>query len=315
MCGIVGFVGARADMQEILQGMMDAIAHRGPDGQGQFIEGPAALGQRRLSIIDLEGGKQPMFNEDGSLVCIFNGEIYNFQTLREELIAAGHTFATRSDTEVLLHGYEQWGNQLPGKLRGMFTFVIWDQKTKTMFGARDIFGIKPFYYYNQDGLFLFGSEIKSFLAHPGFKKELNEERLPEYLSIEYIPNEETMFKNVYKLPSGCMFTWENGELTVERYYEIKYHVDDSKSLEELPKALPPTRLPMLRLAASFLPVWIPALWSTRLLRVLRMSRASRSAMRRKNTPSCRMPRSSVRKSVCPALPIRWMPNSSLKPTA
>lgn len=115
---------------------------------------------------------------------------------------------------MLLHGYEQWGNQLPGKLRGMFTFVIWDQKTKTMFGARDIFGIKPFYYYNQDGLFLFGSEIKSFLAHPGFKKELNEERLPEYLSIEYIPNEETMFKNVYKLPSGCMFTWENGELTV-----------------------------------------------------------------------------------------------------
>ena len=179
MCGIVGFVGARADMQEILQGMMDAIAHRGPDGQGQFIEGPAALGQRRLSIIDLEGGKQPMFNEDGSLVCIFNGEIYNFQTLREELIAAGHTFATRSDTEVLLHGYEQWGNQLPGKLRGMFTFVIWDQKTKTMFGARDIFGSKPFYYYNQDGLILFGSEIKSFLAHTGFKKELNEERLQE----------------------------------------------------------------------------------------------------------------------------------------
>ena len=170
MCGIVGFVGARADMQEILQGMMDAIAHRGPDGQGQFIEGPAALGQRRLSIIDLEGGKQPMFNEDGSLVCIFNGEIYNFQTLREELIAAGHTFATRSDTEVLLHGYEQWGNQLPGKLRGMFTFVIWDQKTKTMFGARDIFGIKPFYYYNQDGLFLLAARSKAFWLIPVSKR-------------------------------------------------------------------------------------------------------------------------------------------------
>ena len=241
MCGIVGFVGARADMQEILQGMMDAIAHRGPDGQGQFIEGPAALGQRRLSIIDLEGGKQPMFNEDGSLVCIFNGEIYNFQTLREELIAAGHTFATRSDTEVLLHGYEQWGNQLPGKLRGMFTFAIWDRKNETLFCARDHFGIKPFYYYQNDaGELLFGSEIKSFLAHPGFKKELNEERLPEYLSIEYIPNEETMFKNVYKLPSGCMFTWENGELTVERYYEIKYHVDDSKSLEEWEKIITDT---------------------------------------------------------------------------
>ena len=170
MCGIVGFVGARADMQEILQGMMDAIAHRGPDGQGQFIEGPAALGQRRLSIIDLEGGKQPMFNEDGSLVCIFNGEIYNFQTLREELIAAGHTFATRSDTEVLLHGYEQWGNQLPGKLRGMFTFVIWDQKTKTMFGARDIFGIKPFYYYNRMVCSCLAARSKAFWLIPVSKR-------------------------------------------------------------------------------------------------------------------------------------------------
>ena len=243
MCGITGFAERNHKAEtarRIVKGMADLITYRGPDGEGYYVDDQVALGHRRLSIIDLEGGKQPMFNEDGSLVCIFNGEIYNFQTLREELIAAGHTFATRSDTEVLLHGYEQWGNQLPGKLRGMFTFVIWDQKTKTMFGARDIFGIKPFYYYNQDGLFLFGSEIKSFLAHPGFKKELNEERLPEYLSIEYIPNEETMFKNVYKLPSGCMFTWENGELTVERYYEIKYHVDDSKSLEEWEKIITDT---------------------------------------------------------------------------
>ena len=241
MCGIVGFVGARADMQEILQGMMDAIAHRGPDGQGQFIEGPAALGQRRLSIIDLEGGKQPMFNEDQNLAVIFNGEIYNFQELTAELMRAGHTFATRSDTEVLLHGYEQWGKEMLQKLRGMFTFAIWDRKSETLFCARDHFGIKPFYYYQNDaGELLFGSEIKSFLAHPGFKKELNEERLPEYLSIEYIPNEETMFKNVYKLPSGCMFTWENGELTVERYYEIKYHVDDSKSLEEWEKIITDT---------------------------------------------------------------------------
>ena len=241
MCGIVGFVGARADMQEILQGMMDAIAHRGPDGQGQFIEGPAALGQRRLSIIDLEGGKQPMFNEDQNLAVIFNGEIYNFQELTAELMRAGHTFTTRSDTEVLLHGYEQWGKEMLQKLRGMFTFAIWDRKNETLFCARDHFGIKPFYYYQNDaGELLFGSEIKSFLAHPGFKKELNEERLPEYLSIEYIPNEETMFKNVYKLPSGCMFTWENGELTVERYYEIKYHVDDSKSLEEWEKIITDT---------------------------------------------------------------------------
>ena len=160
-----------------------------------------------------------MFNEDGSLVCIFNGEIYNFQTLREELIAAGHTFATRSDTEVLLHGYEQWGNQLPGKLRGMFTFVIWDQKTKTMFGARDIFGIKPFYYYNQDGLFLFGSEIKSFLAHPGFKKELNEEQLPLYLSCQYSPGRDTFFAGVEKLLPGHFLIFSDGIVRTTRWVQ------------------------------------------------------------------------------------------------
>ena len=232
MCGIVGFVGARDNAQEILQAMMDRIAHRGPDGQGQFLEGPVALGQRRLSIIDLEGGRQPMYNEDESLVVVFNGEIYNFQALREELTAAGHTFATRSDTEVLLHGYEQWGRDLPGRLRGMFTFVIWDRQKKSLFGARDIFGIKPFYYYNVDGLFLFGSEIKSFLAHPGFRKELNEARLPEYLSIEYIPNEETMFKNVFKLPGAHLFTWQDGEMKIERYYDIRYHIDETPTQAE-----------------------------------------------------------------------------------
>ena len=127
MCGITGFAERNHKAEtahRIVKGMADLITYRGPDGEGYYVDDQVALGHRRLSIIDLEGGKQPMFNEDGSLVCIFNGEIYNFQTLREELIAAGHTFATRSDTEVLLHGYEQWGNQLPGKLRGMFTFVI-----------------------------------------------------------------------------------------------------------------------------------------------------------------------------------------------
>ena len=241
MCGFVGFTNKINDASIVLGKMMDRIKHRGPDSDGKYVDEQIAMGFRRLSIIDLsDQGSQPIFNEDKSLVLTFNGEIYNYKDLREELVAYGHKFYTQTDSEVLIHGYEQWGNQLPGKLRGMFTFVIWDQKTKTMFGARDIFGIKPFYYYNQDGLFLFGSEIKSFLAHPAFKKELNEERLPEYLSIEYIPNEETMFKNVYKLPSGCMFTWENGELTVERYYEIKYHVDDSKSLEEGEKIITDT---------------------------------------------------------------------------
>ena len=235
MCGITGFVRAHHDAEEarrIVKAMADRIVYRGPDGEGYYVDDQVALGHRRLSIIDLEGGKQPMFNEDGSLAVIFNGEIYNFQSLRKELIAAGHTFSTRSDTEVLLHGYEQWGDGLPARLRGMFTFVLWDTRTRTLFGARDIFGIKPFYYYNVDGLFLFGSEIKSFLAHPDFKKELNEQRLPEYLSIEYIPNEETMFQNVYKLPGAHMFTWHAGRLDVRRYYDIRYHIDEAPTLEE-----------------------------------------------------------------------------------
>ena len=235
MCGITGFARAHHDAEEarrIVKAMADRIVYRGPDGEGYYVDDQVALGHRRLSIIDLEGGKQPMFNENGSLAVIFNGEIYNFQSLRKELIAAGHTFSTRSDTEVLLHGYEQWGDGLPARLRGMFTFVLWDTRTRTLFGARDIFGIKPFYYYNVDGLFLFGSEIKSFLAHPDFKKELNEQRLPEYLSIEYIPNEETMFQNVYKLPGAHMFTWHAGRLDVRRYYDIRYHIDEAPTLEE-----------------------------------------------------------------------------------
>ncbi|MGN0975219.1 MAG: asparagine synthase (glutamine-hydrolyzing), partial [Gemmiger sp.] len=243
MCGIVGFAQKNHDRTAasgVIKAMADLIAYRGPDGEGYYVDDSVALGHRRLSIIDLEGGKQPMFNEDGSLVVVFNGEIYNFQTLRDELIAAGHTFASRSDTEVLLHGYEEWGRDLPARLRGMFTFAIWDQKTGTLFGARDIFGIKPLYYYNVDGLFLFGSEIKSFLAHPDFHKELNEERLPEYLSIEYIPNEETMFRNVFKLPGAHMFTWKDGALSIERYYDIRYHIDDSKSEAEWEKLITET---------------------------------------------------------------------------
>lgn len=237
MCGIAGFAAAkqpldRQEAQATLKAMTDLIAHRGPDGEGFYVDDTVALGHRRLSIIDLAGGSQPMFNEDGSLVCIFNGEIYNFKALRAELAAAGHTFATQSDTEVLLHGYEEWGETLPGRLRGMFAFVLWDQKKQELFGARDIFGIKPFYYYNKGGHFLFGSEIKSFLPHPGFVKELNEERLPEYLSIEYIPNNETMFRDVYKLPGAHWFRWKAGEMTVKRYFSIEYQIDESKSLED-----------------------------------------------------------------------------------
>ena len=244
MCGFVGFASAKHNAEEAkktVKAMADLIAHRGPDGEGFYVDDRAALGHRRLSIIDLAGGAQPMFNEDGSLVIVYNGEAYNFMELRGQLIAAGHTFATQSDTEVLLHGYEQWGKDLPAKLRGMFAFVIWDKTTGTLFGARDIFGIKPFYYYqNEQGELLFGSEIKSFLPHPGFKKELNEERLPEYLSIEYIPNEETMFKGVYKLPGAHMFTWRAGSLEIERYYNIAYHLDEGRTLAEWEAAITET---------------------------------------------------------------------------
>ena len=239
MCGIVGFVGARENAQTILQAMMDRIAHRGPDGQGQFLEGPVALGQRRLSIIDLDGGKQPMYNEDGSLVVVFNGEIYNFQALTAELQAAGHTFATRSDTEVLLHGYEEWGKGMLDRLRGMFTFALWDRKAETLFLARDHFGIKPLYYYqNEEGELLFGSEIKSFLDHPGFHKALNEDQLSLYLSYQYSPGEDTFFRGVKKLlPAHCL-TWQGGEVKIERYWQPAFTPDDGPSLAEWSRPSP-----------------------------------------------------------------------------
>ena len=172
MCGFVGFTGHPENAEKILSAMAEKIRHRGPDADGSYFDDDIALGHRRLSIIDLtEQGTQPMFNEDGSLVLVFNGEIYNYQTLREDLKAAGHTFRTETDSEVLLHGYEEYGEALLPKLRGMFAFVIWDKKAKKLFGARDYFGIKPFYYAKMNGTLLFGSEIKSFLPHPDFRKE------------------------------------------------------------------------------------------------------------------------------------------------
>ncbi len=234
MCGIVGFWDKHVtyDAAATVKAMADKIVHRGPDSEGYFVEGPAALGFRRLSIIDLEGCTQPIFNEDKSVVITFNGEIYNFRELRAELEAKGHVFSTKTDTEVVLHGYEEWGEELPRRLRGMFAFVIYDRNQKRMFGARDIFGIKPFYYYEKDGAFLYGSEIKSFYPHPKFKPVFAEKWLPTYLCFEYIPNEETLFEGVKKLPAGHMFTLDGNGLMTRPYFEIKYHIDDGKSMEE-----------------------------------------------------------------------------------
>ena len=163
MCGFAGFTNFINDNGTVLEKMMDRIVHRGPDSAGKFVDSDIALGFRRLSIIDLAEGDQPMFNEDKSLVLVFNGEIYNFKDLRAELISAGHTFANNSDSEVLLHGYEQWGEELVTRLRGMFAFVIFNRADKSLFAARDMFGIKPFYYTFMGNSFIFGSEIKSLL--------------------------------------------------------------------------------------------------------------------------------------------------------
>ena len=226
MCGFTGFTNLIKDDGTVLSKMMNRILHRGPDSAGQFIDGDIALGFRRLSIIDLAEGGQPMFNEDKSLVLVFNGEIYNFKELRAQLIAAGHTFANNSDSEVLLHGYEEWGEDLVPMLRGMFAFVIFDRRTKALFGARDMFGIKPFYYTFMGQSFIFGSEIKSFLDHPDFKKELNEEALSHYLSFQYSPTEETFFKNVFKLPPAHYFTYKDGEMKKTRYFRPDFNPKD-----------------------------------------------------------------------------------------
>ncbi len=234
MCGFVGFLNDKSsdyDNQKTIKSMADRIAHRGPDEEEYYCDNDISLGFRRLSIIDLDGGSQPITNEDETKVLVSNGEIYNFMSLRDDLTKKGHVFKTKTDSEVILHGYEEYGKELLNKLRGMFSFVIWDRAEKKLFGARDIFGIKPFFYYLKNENFLFGSEIKSFLSNPMFEKELNVERLPDYLCFEYIPSCETMFKNVYKLPPGCCFTWQDGELKIDKYFEMKYNIDDSKDLE------------------------------------------------------------------------------------
>lgn len=233
MCGFVGFTNKINDASIVLGKMMDRIKHRGPDSDGKYVDEQIAMGFRRLSIIDLsDQGSQPIFNEDKSLVLTFNGEIYNYKDLREELVASGHKFYTHTDSEVLIHGYEQWGEDILDKLRGMFAFVIFNKNTNEVFGARDFFGIKPLYYAKMGETLMWGSEIKSFLDHPHFKKELNTDVLETYLTFQYSPTTETFFKNVYKLPAAHCFTYKNGEMNVRRYWEVKFHADNGPSLED-----------------------------------------------------------------------------------
>ena len=237
MCGFVGFVDKEKNKQKIIKDMANMIKHRGPDSDGYFCDENVALGFRRLSIIDLNNGSQPIYNEDNTKVIVFNGEIYNYEELRTELLKCGHVFKTETDTEVLLHGYEEYGEELLPKLRGMFAFVIYDTNSKELFAARDFYGIKPFYYYKNDDELLFSSEIKSFLAHPNFKKELNLEMLESYLTFQYSVGEDTFFKNVYKLRPGHYLKYKDGSLEIKKYYELKFDEDNTKTLEEWEKGI------------------------------------------------------------------------------
>jgi len=231
MCGFVGFTGYLEDGETVLTNMMNKIIHRGPDSAGQHVDGKAYLGFRRLSIIDLDNGSQPMYNETNEVVIVFNGEIYNHMDLREDLINKGHVFKNNSDTEVLIHAYEEYGEDMLLKLRGMFSFVIWDSKNDTIFGARDFFGIKPFYYAVVDGNLVFASEIKSILSYPKYEKAVNDVALENYLTFQYSVLEETFFKGIYKLmPSHCL-TFKDGKLDIKRYWEPKFEADESASLD------------------------------------------------------------------------------------
>ena len=224
MCGIVGLIdkNSKNTKKKIIKNMADKIIHRGPDAEGYFVDDYIALGHRRLSIIDLKGGDQPLYNETKDIALIFNGEIYNYKTIREDLINKGHKFKTNTDSEVIVHGYEEYGCELFKKLRGMFAILIYDSKNKIVVGARDHFGIKPFYYYKNDDIYLFGSEIKSFLEHPEFKKEVNKKALKMYLVFQYSIYEETFFKNVYKLKPGHYFVIKDNKMKITKYFEVSF---------------------------------------------------------------------------------------------
>ncbi len=227
MCGIVGFVGKSKEAKKIIESMNNKLIHRGPDDFGTYIDEICALGHRRLAIIDLKTGKQPI--TDGDYTIVFNGEIYNFLELKEEL-KKKYTFKTKTDTEVILKGYQEWGTDVLKKLRGMFAIAIWNSKKKELFLARDQWGIKPLYYYQNNGTFMFASEIKALIEHPDFKKEFNGDVLSAYLCFNSVPTEESFFKGVFKLKPGHFLLYKNGEYNIERFFKLEF--DETKQDEE-----------------------------------------------------------------------------------
>lgn len=237
MCGFIGFFDTREKKEVIVERMMDRVVHRGPDMGGKYIDAHCGLGFRRLSILDLsEAGAQPLYSEDGNKILIFNGEIYNYTEIREDLMAKGYKFKSNTDSEVLIHGYDEYGEALVNKLRGMFAFCIWDKVEQKVFAARDNFGIKPFYFYeyeyNGQKALMIASEIKAFLDHPSFEKEVNKKALKPYLTFQYSAQpDETFFKGVKRLKPGHYFTYQNGEMNIQKYWEVNFN-DQHKTLEE-----------------------------------------------------------------------------------
>lgn len=225
MCGIVGIVDSRRNVtQPELKLMTDAIKHRGPDDEGHFINDEAivGLGHRRLSFLDLsEHGRQPLSNEDGTLWITFNGEIYNYLPLKQELIQHGHHFSSNTDSEVLVHAYEQWGYDMLSRLVGMWAFAIWDEKTKTLFASRDRFGIKPFYYGEQNGRLVFASEIKAIAVLPDYKRTLNLSAFADYFNYRYVPAPNTIWNEVQKLPPAHYLVWNEDKVTTHEYWQLK----------------------------------------------------------------------------------------------
>ena len=233
MCGLCGFTGELVDRETYLRQMTERIIHRGPDSDGFYTDADIAMGFRRLSIIDLGAGDQPLYNEDKTLVLTFNGEIYNYKALRAQLLEKGHIFVTESDSEVLLHGFEEWGEELLPRLRGMFGFAIWNTEKKELFLARDPFGIKPMHYTRlADGRLVYGSEIKSILAHPDVKKEFNPAALDGYLSFQYSVPDETFFRDIYCLPPAHCLWYRGGEVTLHRYFDPTFTPDENMTLDE-----------------------------------------------------------------------------------
>ena len=232
MCGICGFTGKKAEGTETLKKMTDVITHRGPDSAGFYSDDYISMGFRRLSIIDLDKGHQPIFNEDKTMVLTFNGEIYNYRELRSELQTLGHTFSTESDSEVLIHGFEEWGEKLLYRLRGMFGFAIYHTKDHSVFIARDFFGIKPMHYTVAEGELIYASEIKSILQHPDYHKKFNAKALDNYLSFQYVVPPETFFENIYCLLPGHYLWYRDGKVKITRYFEATFEPNENMTEQE-----------------------------------------------------------------------------------